>query len=260
MPKMLTKSCRDIIKEWDERAQGDWRRSVWAEASESEEAFRASGERDYGRHIRPFLSAQGINPGKLVALEIGAGVGRMSEFLCRNFHRLVAVDASREMLRIGRKRIAGGKVLWLCNDGKTLNAVADASVDFIFSHSVFQHIPRAEDVAVYVREAARVLKPGGSLVFQVMNQPHFSVGPWKVTLIVSHRFHVPRVRIHRGGGLEVYPIRIGAIRKACGESGLEIACILHRFTQNTWIWARKAAIQAEAGPVEARASRLAQTP
>jgi ubiquinone/menaquinone biosynthesis C-methylase UbiE len=238
---MPVKTCTDVSKEWDKRAHGDYRWSIWAEASESEEAFRASGERDYKRYVQSFLSSQGLDPARLVALEIGAGVGRMSEFVSRHFRAVLAVDPSREMLRIGRKRVGRPNVLWLCNDGKDLRAVADASVDFIFSLSVFQHIPRAEDVARYIEEAARVLRPGGWLVFQVMNQPHLSLGSWSMSLIVSHRFRVPRVRVHRRHVLEVCPIRIGPLRQACRESGLELARILHRMTQNTWIWARKAA-------------------
>lgn len=240
MAKIPPASSKEIRKEWDQRAQGNWRRFLWAEASDSEESFRAAGERDYQEHIQGFLAALRIDSKDLTALEIGAGAGRVSEFICRNFRGLVAVDISRAMLSIGRKRFQAENILWLCNDGKNLNAVVDASVDFIFSHVVFQHIPDAEGAAAYVREAARILKPGGWLVFQVMNQPHFRFGPWTVTLIVSRRFRVPRVRIYRTDPLEACPIRIGVLRKACRESDLEVYRILHRFTQNTWIWARKA--------------------
>ncbi len=235
------KNGSDAGKQWDQRARGNYRWSVWAEASESEEAFRASGKRDYLRYVRSFLSSRGIDPKELVALEIGAGVGRVSEFFSRDFRAVVAVDPSREMLRIGRERVPRPNVLWLCNDGKNLRAVAGASVDLVFSLSVFQHIPEAEDAAAYVREAARVLRPGGWLVFQVMNQPHVSMGSWNAALIVSHRFRVPWIRLHRRHALEVCPVRLGPLRKACRESGFEIVCILHRLTQNTWIYARKAA-------------------
>ena len=241
MAKRSPDNSQSIRKEWDHRAQGDWRRFLWAEASDSEGSFRAAGERDYGRYVQPFLTTMGIDPKELTALEIGAGAGRVSEFICRNFRGLVAVDISRAMMSIGQKRFQAENILWLCNDGKNLKAVADASVDFIFSHVVFQHFPDAEGAAAYVREAARVLKAGGWFVFQVMNQPHFCIGPWTLTLIVSHRFHLPRVRIYRTDPLEACPIRIGVLRRACQESGLEIYRILHRFTQNTWIWARKGA-------------------
>ena len=245
MPKISLANCKqpppkDLRKEWAHRARGNWRHSVWAEASSSEEAFRASGERDYGRYVRKFLSALGIDPANQVALEIGCGAGRVSEFLSRDFRGLVAVDVSKEMLLIGRKRVEAKNTLWLCNDGTNLNAISDASVDFVFSHSVFQHISTAGAVANYVKEAARVLRASGWFVFQVMNQPHLPAGAWRATLIVSHRFRIPRIRIYRADVLEACPIRMGILRKACADSDLEIFRILHRFTQNTWIWARKA--------------------
>ena len=241
MAKKPPTASQDVRKAWDHRAQGDWRRYLWAEASDSEESFRAAGERDYRKHVQEFLAALGLDPHELTALEIGAGAGRVSEFLCRNFRGLVAVDISRAMMSIGRKRFEAENILWLCNDGKDLGAMASASVDFIFSHVVFQHIPDAGRAAAYVREAGRVLKPGGWLVFQAMNQPHLRLGPWTLALIVSQRFHLPRVRIYWTDPLEACPVRIGVLRKACRESGLEVDRILHRFTQNTWIWARKAA-------------------
>ena len=181
----------------------------------------------------------GIDPAQLVALEVGCGAGRVSEFIAHDFHGLLAVDVSREILRIARKRVPAGNVLWLCNDGMGLKPVADNSVDFIFSLSVFQQIPDAETIAGYVEEAGRTLKPGGWLVFQVMNHPHLSLGRWKGTLFISARFHVPRIRIYRPDPIDAGPMRLGIILKTCEKSRLEVVRILHRFTQNTWIWARK---------------------
>ena len=228
-------------EEWNDRAQRNWRRAIWAEASDSEESFRASGARDYRKYVEPFLSLQGIDPSGLTALEIGAGVGRVSEFLCQNFRALVAVDISKAMLSIGRKRFKAENMLWLCNDGRTLKAVADASVDFVFSYGVFQQFPDPATTTGYLKEAGRVLKAGGWCVFQVMNQPHISIRRWRLALIISHRFRLPRIRIYRVGVFEACPIRMGILRKACKQSGLEVRFIRHRFTRNTWVWARKVA-------------------
>jgi SAM-dependent methyltransferase len=158
MSKIIPANSRGFGKPWDDYARGDWKRYIWAEASDSEESFRASGERNHRKYVGGFLSALGIDPKGLIALDLGAGVGRVSEFLARDFRGLVAVDSSPGMLRIGRKRVGADNVLWLCNDGGSLKAMADASVDFTFSHSVFQHIPDAEGVAACVREAGLSFK------------------------------------------------------------------------------------------------------
>ena len=44
--------------------------------------------------------------------------------------------------------------------------MAAESVDLVFSHIVFQHMPRAATRG-YFREVLRVLRPGGHFVFQV---------------------------------------------------------------------------------------------
>ena len=229
----------EMREEWDNGARVDWRRSVWAEASGSEKAFRASGERDYKRSVGRLLSAFQIDPAGKVALEIGCGAGRVSEFIARDFRGLIAVDISRELLKIGRKRVAADNVLWLCNDGVSLGPVADHSVDFIFSLAVFQHIPDAATIIDYFEEASRVLKPGGWIVFQVMNQPHLSIGPWTVSLFVSRRFHAPRVRVYKPSVRDARPARMGFVRTSCTRAGLAVVRVIDRFNQNTWVWAQK---------------------
>lgn len=226
-------------EEWDDCAHGDWRHFIWAEAADSEESFRISGERDYRRYVGRFLADLQIDPAKLVALEIGCGAGRVSEFFARDFRGVVALDVSKGMLKIGKSRVPTKNVLWLCNDGLGLRSIAGNALDFIFSLGVFQQIPDARTIADYVEEGGRVLKPGGWFVFQVMNHPHLSIGPWTVSAFVSSRYHVPRFRIYKPDVLDACPIRIGIIRKACASSGLDVVRILHRFTQSTWIWAHK---------------------
>jgi SAM-dependent methyltransferase len=52
-------------------------------------------------------------------------------------------------------------------NGSDLSGFADASIDFCYSYAVFQHIPEREVVLSSLREACRVLKPGGILKAQV---------------------------------------------------------------------------------------------
>jgi hypothetical protein len=51
--------------------------------------------------------------------------------------------------------------------GADLGIFEDAWFDFVYSYIVFQHIPSREIVLNYLREARRVLKPGGVLCCQV---------------------------------------------------------------------------------------------
>ena len=51
-------------------------------------------------------------------------------------------------------------------DGRTLAPYADASIGLVFSHIVFQHMPR-NVTSSYFAEVMRVLRPGGDFVFQM---------------------------------------------------------------------------------------------
>jgi SAM-dependent methyltransferase len=150
-------------EDWDRRAREDHKLHIATGHAGSEEQFLESGERDLadlvldGIHLRPEASA----------LEIGCGVGRLLIPLARRVARVGGVDISPVMIETSRAYLASApNVSARLTDG-TLAGAADASLDFVFSFIVFQHIPAVGPVRTYVEEAARVLKPGGVFRFQV---------------------------------------------------------------------------------------------
>lgn len=52
------------------------------------------------------------------------------------------------------------------SDGETLSAIADSSVDFVFSYLVLQHMPSKGLVVTLIHEMLRILKPRGTFLFQ----------------------------------------------------------------------------------------------
>ncbi len=150
-------------EDWDRRAREDHRLHIATGHAGSEVQFLESGERDLddlvldGIHLRPEASA----------LEIGCGVGRLLVPLARRVARVQGVDISPVMIETSRAYVASTpNVSARVTDG-TLAGVDDASLDFVFSFIVFQHIPAAGPIRTYVEEAARTLKPGGVFRFQV---------------------------------------------------------------------------------------------
>jgi SAM-dependent methyltransferase len=150
-------------EDWDRRAREDYKLHIATGHAGSEEQFLESGERDLddlvldGIHLRPEASA----------LEIGCGVGRLLIPLARRVACVQGVDISPVMIETSRAYTASTpNVSARVTDG-TLAGVADASLDFVFSFIVFQHIPAAGPIRAYVEEAARTLKPGGVFRFQV---------------------------------------------------------------------------------------------
>lgn len=95
-------------------------------------------------------------------LEIGCGVGRLMKALAGRCGHVAGVDLSERMLGYARQYLAGTRNTSLhLNEGRSLEMIADASVDFVYSHLAFQHITLYEVVDAYLAEIARVLRPGG---------------------------------------------------------------------------------------------------
>jgi SAM-dependent methyltransferase len=106
------------------------------------------------------------------ALEIGCGPGRLMRPMSRHFGEIHGVDISEEMIRLARQNLAGVPHAHPHHaPNSNLEAFADSSFDFVYSYAVFQHIPSREVVFNYLRDACRVLKPGGILRCQINGLP-----------------------------------------------------------------------------------------
>lgn len=100
-------------------------------------------------------------------VEIGCGLGRMTQRFAERFGRVYAVDVSPEMLGRAKAQWAHlANVEFVLGHGNDFPGVADRSVDFVFSFIVLQHVPEPQIVKDYLRETARVLKPGGLAYLQ----------------------------------------------------------------------------------------------
>jgi SAM-dependent methyltransferase len=95
-------------------------------------------------------------------VEIACGYGRWTQYLKDLCDRLVAVDLSQECIDACRQRFAGSSNIdYHVTDGKTLDMVADGSVDFVFSFDSLVHA----DLTVldaYLEQMGRKLSPEGS--------------------------------------------------------------------------------------------------
>jgi len=106
-------------------------------------------------HLKPRL------PQHAVVAEIGPGAGRWSAELLPFAERLVLVDVTAEAVEICRERFREApNVEVIQTDGASLPGVASASIDVVWSMEAFVHMAPV-DLAAYLREIGRVLKPGG---------------------------------------------------------------------------------------------------
>lgn len=109
----------------------------------------------------PLRAMAGLLDESWTVADLGCGTGQVAELLAPFVARVVAVDASREMLDAARARLHGvpnvdlrrGRLEELPLEA----AAADAALLFLVLHHV-------AEPALALAEAARVLRPGGRLV------------------------------------------------------------------------------------------------
>ncbi len=96
-------------------------------------------------------------------LDIGTGTGRVLELLAPRVRQALGVDASKAMLALARARLSSPGFAHCAVRLADMYRLplADHSFDTVVLQMVLHH---AEDPAVAVREATRVLAPGGRLL------------------------------------------------------------------------------------------------
>ncbi|HEY1253074.1 MAG TPA: class I SAM-dependent methyltransferase [Thermoanaerobaculia bacterium] len=153
----------DYKAAWNEAALGAAGARDAVLTGSTPESFESTARSDADR-IRKHLRAGDI------VLNIGCGVGRVDLYLAPHVREIWAIDVSGEMLARARERLnAHGNVRFLeVGNRDFLSAIHTQSIDLVFSYLVLQHLEK-EDAVKYLREAARVLKPGGFLVTQFPN-------------------------------------------------------------------------------------------
>jgi ubiquinone/menaquinone biosynthesis C-methylase UbiE len=98
-------------------------------------------------------------------VEIGCGVGRLTRAIAPEAGRAFAFDLSAEMLAIARQSVEDANASFNRAETPALPEIADGSVDAFVAYCVFQHLPNLDVLRAYLNTAARVLKPGGMLIF-----------------------------------------------------------------------------------------------
>jgi SAM-dependent methyltransferase len=106
-----------------------------------------------------------VRPGR--ALDFGCGVGRLTQALARTFAESDGVDIAPSMIeRADALNQFGDRCRYHVNDRDDLALFDHGIFDLVYSDIVLQHIA-PEFSAAYIREFARVLAPGGVVVFQI---------------------------------------------------------------------------------------------
>jgi SAM-dependent methyltransferase len=232
-------STGDMGRFWDARAREDafyFVDNTGTYRGADVDRFWAEGRRNL-EAVLGAVDAE-LRPGDVV-LDIGCGVGRLTRVIAETAAHVHAIDVSAEMLQQARELNAHlTNVTWHHGDGTTLHPVADASVDAVVSHVVFQHIPDPAITLGYVREMGRVLRPGGWAAFQISNDPDLH----RATVSVRDRLKAAIGRAPRGQDEPQWlgsAVALDDLAAAGMEGGLDIAKVVGEGTQFCYVRAVK---------------------
>jgi len=118
------------------------------------EETREWGREQYDERVKndPLVPRAGA------ALDLGCGVGRLTEFLLESFNPVYGTDISGEFIEQAKQHVPGA--IFFETDGQSI-PLPDESINFVLSNAVFQHMPSRAVIEKNLKEIKRCLKRGG---------------------------------------------------------------------------------------------------
>jgi ubiquinone/menaquinone biosynthesis C-methylase UbiE len=130
------------------------------------EEFWKTGSRQV-KALMEHLGSVGVKLQYPKALDFGCGVGRLTQPLAEYFDEVCGVDIAPSMIDLAKSyNQKGPRCNYYLNETDNLGIFPDASFDFVVSFITLQHM-EPQYAEKYIKEFLRVLKLGGTLVFQL---------------------------------------------------------------------------------------------
>lgn len=138
---------------------------TWFNSASDKEAAFVRGAWDYMIHIALPVSQFLSQPEEKIALEIGHGGGRILAAASRYFKSVIGIDIHdhNEKVESELKQRAIRNFRLIKTDGREIS-LEYASVDFVYSFIVLQHIEKYNIFKKYINETNRVLRTNGIAV------------------------------------------------------------------------------------------------
>jgi ubiquinone/menaquinone biosynthesis C-methylase UbiE len=160
---------------WDELAKLD---PLWIILHEPDkkhgrwapDEFFSTGEAEVSAVLNKCLEL-GISLKYERALDFGCGVGRLTRAFASRFSQCVGIDVSGEMISQAQefnRQFSNCEFVVSRSDRLRF---PNESFDFVSTFIVLQHIDTEREILSWIAEFARILRPGGTIVFQLPDKP-----------------------------------------------------------------------------------------
>ncbi len=143
-------------------------------------------------------------------LDLGCGAGLLANALALNGHEVTGVDLSINSLREAELRDTTKSVKYLYRSAEQL-PFKEGTFDVVCAMDFLEHVPSPENI---IREASRVLKPGGLFFFHTFNRNFLS---WLI-VIKGVEWFVPNTP--KNMHLYSHFIKPKELQAFCAKSGL----------------------------------------
>jgi S-adenosylmethionine-dependent methyltransferase len=179
--------------------------------------------------------AEYLPPAPATVLDIGGGPGRYAIELAQRGYAVTLADLSVGLLDVGRRRAeeAGVKLAAIehCN-ALELGRFADGAFDAVLLLGPLYHLQKEEDRRQAVREAARVLPPGGAIFAAFMNRYawHLALARIAPQLLLTFKDRMDETlatgRLHPGDWTAAYFAHPSEIRPLMEGAGFETLAVM----------------------------------
>jgi len=141
--------------------------------------IRETGQIDYERYVaKDDLLCEKLGDfNDKKALDIGCGIGRMTEFFAKDFNKVYGVDISERLIESAKKRLSQFSNVRLSVNNGADYPCENNFFNFVLSYLVFQYVPILEAIEQNLKEIHRVLVPGGIAKIQLRTGP--SLWRWR---------------------------------------------------------------------------------
>ena len=132
----------------------------YTHSSEESRLLSGLGPLEFERNktlITRYLSGRNMR-----VADVGGGTGHYSDWLSSLGHRVDLIDPVQRHIEKARKR-ASGKFSCQLAEAKNL-PLPDSSFDLVILHGPLYHLLKKEDRLLAIREARRILRPGGTVL------------------------------------------------------------------------------------------------